>query len=169
VVQAQGYEVPAPLRPDLVRLHSTYALVTEPVAGFAGWDDQCLLWESSRPYLYLRATTDGRVMVGGEDEPFRNPRLRDRLMPRKARRMAKRLDRMLPALKAEPAFAWTGTFAVSQDGLPYVGKWDGFPHMVFALAYGGNGITFGVVAADIIRDLCLGHENDDGRIFRLNR
>lgn len=169
VIQALGYEVPPPLRPDLVRLHSTYAMITEPVAAFDGWDDQCLIWESARPYLYLRTTSDGRVIVGGEDEPFRNPRLRDRLLPRKTRRLAKRLGGMLPALKSEPAFAWTGTFAVSQDGLPYIGAWDGFPNGLFALGYGGNGITFGVIAADIIQDLCLGRDNDDARIFRLNR
>lgn len=169
VVQALGFEVPAPLRPDLVRLHSTYAMITEPVASFAGWEDQCLIWESARPYLYLRSTPDGRVIVGGEDEPFRNPRLRDRLMPRKTRRLAKRLQRILPELEAEPAFAWTGTFAVSQDGLPYIGAWDAFPNGLFALAYGGNGITFGVIAAEILRDHCLGHENEDARVFRLNR
>ena len=37
------------------------------------------------------------------------------------------------------------------------------------LGYGGNGITYGVIAARIITDLCLGHANPDARIFRFDR
>lgn len=169
VVIAIGYEVPAQLRENLVELHSSYALATEPVERFDGWEDRCLIWETARPYLYLRSTGDGRVIVGGEDEPFRDPRRRDRLLPAKTRHLARRLDKLLPSLRAEPAFAWTGTFGSTPDGLPFVGGWDGFPNGLFALGYGANGITFGVVAARIIRDSCLGHANDDGRIFRLDR
>ena len=28
------------------------------------------IWEASDPYLYMRATADGRVICGGEDEEF---------------------------------------------------------------------------------------------------
>ena len=44
----------------------------------------------------------------------------------------------------------------------------GFP-AYFALGYGGNGITFSVVAAQIIRDLFLGKGNSDAEIFRFGR
>ena len=27
-----------------------------------------LIWEASKPHLYLRSTSDGRLVVGGEDE-----------------------------------------------------------------------------------------------------
>lgn len=169
IIYAVGYEVPAPLRRDLVSLHSSYALATEPVARFDGWDDRCLIWETARPYLYVRTTSDGRVIVGGEDEPFRDPRRRDRLLPKKTARLARRLGKLLPSLNAEPAFAWAGTFGETRDGLAFIGPGDGFPNALFALGYGANGITFGVVAARILRDSCLGHLNEDARIFSLNR
>lgn len=169
IIYALGYEVPAPLRQDLVSLHSSYAIVTEPVAHFEGWDDRCLIWETARPYLYLRSTSDGRVIVGGEDEPFRDPRRRDRLIEKKAARLARRLARMLPGLHCEPAFAWAGTFGESKDGLPFIGPSEGFPNGLFALGYGANGITFGMIAARILTDLCVGTPNEDARIFRLNR
>ena len=38
--------------------------------------DVILLWEAARPYFYLRTTEDGRLIMGGLDEPFRNPDLR---------------------------------------------------------------------------------------------
>ena len=37
------------------------------------------------------------------------------------------------------------------------------------VGYGGNGITYGVIAAEIIRDLCLGRANTDASIFCFDR
>ena len=169
VVLALGYEIPPMLRADLVTLTSTYAIVSEPVESFAGWEGREMLWESVRPYAYLRTTGDGRVLLGGEDVPFRAPGLRDRLLRTKAQRLARRMARMLPGIRAEPAFAWTGTFGETRDGLPYIGESPEFPRGLFALGYGGNGITFGVIAAEILRDLCLGRPNVDAPLYRLDR
>jgi glycine/D-amino acid oxidase-like deaminating enzyme len=169
VVMALGYEIPRPLRRDLVRLSSTYALVSEPVSEWSGWEDRCLVWESARPYHYLRTTSDGRVMFGGEDEPFRDPDRRDRKLSRKVERLSELLGRMLPGLQTEPAFGWTGTFGSTGDGLPYIGELAEAPGRIFALGYGGNGITFGAVAAGLVRDLCLGQTPPDTRLYRLDR
>jgi len=122
VVMALGYEIPRLLRRDIVRLSSTYALVSEPVPAWTGWEDRCLVWESARPYHYLRTTGDGRALIGGEDQPFRDPGRRDRMLPRKIHRLSRRLAAMLPGLRAEPAFGWTGTFGSTADGLPYIGE-----------------------------------------------
>lgn len=169
VVMALGYEIPRPLRRDLVTLSSTYVLITEPMEPCAGWEDRCLVWDSARPYHYLRWSTDGRVLIGGEDEPFRSPARRDRLLPRKVKRLVRRLSRLLPNLSPEPAFAWTGTFGETRDGLPFVGEWAKAPGRIFALGYGGNGITFGMIAAEVVRDLCLGRPNRDAELFSLDR
>jgi glycine/D-amino acid oxidase-like deaminating enzyme len=169
VVYAMGYETPEPLRPDMVALHSTYAMATEPVEDFGPWSDQCLIWETARPYYYMRTTEDRRILVGGADAPFKNVTWRDRLMPDRTRRLEQRLKTLLPSVATETAFAWAGTFAVTPDGLPFIGPSASCPQALFALGYGGNGVTFGVVAADILRDLCMGRPNDDARIFRLDR
>ena len=169
VVMALGYEIPRPLRRDIVKLSSTYALVSEPVAEWTGWEDRCLVWESARPYHYLRTTADGRVMIGGEDEPFRDPARRDRMLPRKIQRLSRRLAKLLPSFRTEAAFGWTGTFGSSGDGLPYIGEWAEAPGRIFALGYGGNGITFGAIAAEVVRGLCLGEPAEEARLYRLDR
>ncbi|MDP3911689.1 MAG: hypothetical protein Q8Q14_14990 [Gemmatimonadales bacterium] len=43
------------------------------------------------------------------------------------------------------------------------------PRSLFALGYGANGITFGAVAAHILRDVCTERENDDATLFRFDR
>ena len=59
------------LKEKVANFKSTYAFVSEPMDAFAGWgEDQCLIWESARPYMYLRTTEDGRILMGGEDDAF---------------------------------------------------------------------------------------------------
>jgi glycine/D-amino acid oxidase-like deaminating enzyme len=169
VVYAMGYEMPAALREGMVTLHTTYALVTEPLEDLGPWRDQCIVWETGRPYFYMRATDDRRIMIGGADTPFKDAAWRDRLMPGRMRRLEKRIERWLPTLKTETAFVWAGTFGDTRDGLPYIGPMEGCPQALYALGYGANGITFGAVAARILSDVCLGRPTDDARLFRLDR
>ncbi|HWA25831.1 MAG TPA: FAD-dependent oxidoreductase [Lacunisphaera sp.] len=170
VVIAAGYEAANFVRLPGLRLQSTYALVSEPLPAFPGWPGRRVIWESARPaYFYLRTTPDNRAMFGGADEPFINPVRRDRLLPAKIRHLAGKFRRWLPRLRLEVAYAWAGTFAATKDGLPFIGAHPSFPRGYFALGYGGNGITFSLVAAEIIRDLCVGQTNADAALFRLDR
>ena len=169
VVYAMGYEMPAPLRAGMVALHTSYALVTEPLETLGPWKGGCIVWETGRPYFYMRATEDCRVMIGGADTPFKDPALRDRLMPGRTRRLEKQIKKWLPAIETQTAFVWAGTFGETRDGLPYVGPMSDCPQALYALGYGANGITFGAVAAKIVADLCMGRPNDDAEIFRLDR
>lgn len=170
LVFATGYETHEFLKERVAKLVSTYALVSEPMRSFEGWgEDRCLIWEHATPYLYLRTTSDGRVMMGGEDEAFRDPARRDRLLPRKTERLSKRFRELFPALDMQVAFAWAGTFGETKDGLAYIGEHPDWPCSYFALGYGGNGITYSMLAAEIIRDAMLGRPNADADLFRFDR
>ena len=169
VVYAMGYEMPPELRSGIVALHSTYALVTEPLETLGHWQGACIVWETARPYSYMRATEDCRVMIGGADMPFKDAAWRDRFMPDRIRRLEKQLRKWLPALEPQTAFTWAGTFGETRDGLPYIGPLPNCPQALYALGYGANGITFGAIAARIITDLCLGRPNDNVELFRLDR
>jgi glycine/D-amino acid oxidase-like deaminating enzyme len=170
VVFATGYETHAFLRRPVARLLSTYAVASEPCPALNGWgEDQCVIWEHAHPYHYMRTTSEGRVIVGGEDVNFRDPDHRDRLIARKANRLAKWFHELFPDIDFRIAFAWTGTFGETADGLAYIGEHPEWPNAYFALGYGGNGITFSLIAAEIIRDAVLGRHNPDAELFRFDR
>ncbi len=169
VVLAIGYEVPESLLGSQVTRHSTYAMVTEPLDDLGALEDGCMVWETRRPYTYLRTTDERRILVGGGDVDFTSPDDRDRLLPARTRMLQRKLDRMVPALHARMEFSWAGTFVATNDGLPIIGPVDGAPGAWYALGYGGNGITFAVIAARLLASACLGETPPDLRLFRPDR
>ena len=169
VVFATGYEAPELFPDKLVSLNSTFALATERVARMPPLLKDTVVWESARPYCYLRAAPDGQLLIGGNDAPYKNAALRDRALPGRVQSLQERLHTLLGDDTLERAFAWGGTFGETKDALPYIGTLPHYPHGFFALGYGGNGITFSLIAAHLIRDMYLGRPNPDQRIFRLDR
>jgi glycine/D-amino acid oxidase-like deaminating enzyme len=169
VVFATGYESRQYLKQNVGTLHSTYAVISEPVEQFPLWTDRCLIWETARPYVYLRTTQDDRILVGGCDTAFASDHAQDRLVERQAKLLVERFDTLFPETEFELAYSWAGTFGSTKDGLAYIGQTPEWPHAYFALGYGGNGITYSLVAAELITDHFLGRSNPDARIFRFDR
>jgi len=169
LVMATGYETQAFLKVKKVKLSSSFAIVTKPLESFSTWKNRCLIWETNRPYSYMRPTSDNRAMIGGLDEDFRNPSLRDALVPTKSKKLAKTFSTTFPEINFDVAYQWAGTFAESEDGLPYIGPIKNYPHCFFVCGYGGNGTIFSAVAAKIVQEAIQGREDPVARIFSFQR
>jgi glycine/D-amino acid oxidase-like deaminating enzyme len=170
VVFATGYETPEYLDKKIVKLTSTFALATAPVQSFEGWgEERCLIWETARPYFYARTTQDGRAIIGGADKPFATAHKQEKLIRLQSGKLKAQFTRLFPAIPIDVDWIWGGTFGETQDGLPYIGTVPQFPHGYFALGYGGNGITFSYIAAELLLDLFLERRNPDLKIFRFDR
>ncbi|MFZ5692009.1 MAG: NAD(P)/FAD-dependent oxidoreductase [Pseudomonadota bacterium] len=168
LVMATGYEFPkfVPMRGH--KIISTYAIATVKQPKRL-WPEQCMIWEASDPYLYLRSTPEGRIICGGEDEDFSDEEKRDALLPRKTMTLQKKLRKLLPAVSADIDFAWAGSFGQSSTGLPSIGAIPGMPHCFAALGYGGNGITYSRIAADIITSVVDGRSDCDADLYQFDR
>lgn len=165
LVYCTGYEVPRCLAQYKRDIISTYAIATKPQPNKI-WPSGCMIWEASDPYLYVRATTDGRVICGGEDEEFTSPTKRDALMKRKQATLEKKLKKLLPQLDTRAEFSWSAAFGGSATGLPHIGPVPNQPHTYAILAYGGNGITFSRLGAEIIRAELVDEKKDpDADLF----
>ncbi len=170
LVYATGYEVVKYISQPIVKLKSTYAVISEPVSGGRPfWKNDMLLWNTADPYLYMRTTFDNRIMVGGRDENFTSPKKRDELIPVKTKKLTADILKVFPSIDFIPEFSWTGVFGSTKDGLPFIGPYKKLPNSYFALGFGGNGITFSLVAAEIIADLVSGKRNTDAPIFSFDR
>jgi len=165
-VFATGYELVKLIKPRGYKVISTWAMATAPQPQRL-WPSRCLIWEAADPYLYLRTTVDGRLVAGGEDEEFSDDGRRDALIPKKIAAIRRKLGKLLPALDTRAEFSWAGCFGASATGLPAMGAIPGAPRCFAVMGYGGNGMTFSAIAAQVIQRAILGLPDPDADLFAL--
>lgn len=169
VVYATGYESEKYLNESVARLVSTYALVSEPLKVVPPSIYTSVFWDTAAPYFYMRTTTDGRLLAGGADEPFTNPILRDQLIERKEQELVELFRTAMPDMSITPDFSWAGTFGITKDSMPYIGSHPENANSFFVLGYGGNGITFSLMAMKMLSDTLAGRDNRFNQYFKFNR
>ena len=174
VIVATGYAT-ARFRPlaGRFRMYRTYVLATPPLRGRqrrdVGFGD-VMAWDTERPYHYLRWTADRRLLLGGGDRRIGGGHDRDRQFDVATRELREDFETLLPAL-ADVGIerAWEGLFAMTPDSLPYIGPHQRYPGHLFALGYGGNGMTFGLLAARMLLEQWQGVRSPDHRLFAFGR
>lgn len=150
-------------------LNTTYVAAALHAPQRSLWPEGFLVWETARPYFYCRQTSEGHILIGGGDTagPFDH---RDvGLLQMKALELQQRFCELYPQAEFQPDLIWAGTFAETSDGMPYIGKAPKSDRIYAALGYGGNGITFGMIAARMICDLYAGRSTPDEQVFRFGR
>ncbi|MBX5126573.1 FAD-binding oxidoreductase [Rhizobium lentis] len=169
IVLATGYSMPGLDMPKLHRVRSSWALATLPQHPAALWRERALIWEDSHPYLYMRTTPDHRIVAGGEDDDTTDAEARERKLLAKTMAIQQKMKRLWPKADIRIAHAWAGTFGETADGLPLIGPLPGMPHVFAAYGYGGNGITFSYLAAQMIGAMIAGIHRDWFEDFALDR
>jgi len=164
LVFCTGYELPFGEMPKGHGVLSTWALATAPQKGSL-WPRCCFIWEASDPYLYLRTTRDGRIICGGEDEDFVDEDRRDALLGQKVAALQRKLGELLPEVSTEAEYAWTGTFGASTTGLPTIGPMPDLRNCWAVMGFGGNGITYSRIGAEIVRCGLLGKGDPDAELY----
>ena len=168
VVFATGYEMPKGVPRMGHRVTSTWALATRPQPR-AAWRDEVMISEASDPYLYLRIGPQGRILCGGEDEASIDQETRDALIPQKIAALQEKLVRLLPQVRPEADYAWAGSFGASPTGSPSIGAVPGMRNCFAALGYGGNGITFSMLSAQVLSAAIGGRDDPDADLFSFRR
>jgi glycine/D-amino acid oxidase-like deaminating enzyme len=156
VILATGYVMPSIVQNNMQTTSSSWAIATRPQPQNL-WKDGALIWEDSKDYLYARTTLAGRIIIGGEDsDRVIDPEARDRSIGEKSHLLRQKLTALWPIADTDIEFRWAGTFDTTSDGLPLIGPVPGAKGIYAAYGYGGNGITFSFLAAQLIGDLIAG-------------
>lgn len=169
IIYCVGYESANMIPEKFVDLISTYAIISEVDPILEKTYKDYLIWDTADPYIYMRSTADGRVLIGGEDEEFRNPKKRDDLIAKKTQKLLRSFQSINPTLSFRTDFSWAGTFGVTKDGLPYIGTHAQFPEAYFVLGFGGNGITFSVTGMEMASAWLKGDSHQLSPYFAFNR
>jgi glycine/D-amino acid oxidase-like deaminating enzyme len=174
VIVATGYAT-AQFRPlaGRFRMYRTYVLATEPIDRTQRDDiglSDVMVWDTERPYHYARWAPEHRLLLGGEDRLVRPGQRRRQQSKAAARVLRAYFEARLPGLAmVRTEGAWEGLFAMTADSLPYIGPHRRYPHHWFALGYGGNGMTFGFLAARLLLERWQGLTSRDHKLFEFAR
>lgn len=164
VILATGYERARWFLPEVFSVSSSYAIATPP--GTAPlWRENAMIWEASSPYMYARSTSDGRVIAGGEDESFEDGTRRDALIGEKRGTLQAKLAKMIGQDDVPVDCAWGAAFGSSPDGLPAIGRAANHDGVWLASGFGGNGVSFAALAAELIAAELSGNPDPDAGGF----
>ncbi|MEI5905913.1 FAD-dependent oxidoreductase [Bacillus spongiae] len=167
VVYAQGYETMETISNRNVVIENSYAIATNPVEKITEWPNDCLIWETARPYFYSRKSVDGRIVIGGLDEPTKDSLERDSMLPHKAKRLLETLIKWFPSLKGKIRidYQWAATFGSTHNGMPMIHQSHHFPNCYFLLGYGGNGTVYSIIFAKILKEIIEGKRSKDFQLY----
>ena len=161
-----GYEYLPQMKTKSHHVTSTWALASEPLTGLPDWMRDTITWEAAEPYLYFRTDEAGRVIAGGEDEDAADTNSDPKKLARKAKVIARKLRDLTGVKIGKPAYTWSAPFSVTDDGLPIIDRVPGFDRIFSVMGFGGNGITFSMIGAQIIAAAIAGKPDPDAEIFR---
>ncbi len=165
VIFCTGYEYLPQMQTKSHRVTSTWALASKPLPQLPPWMRNTIVWEASDPYLYFRTDAAGRVIAGGEDEDAADTNADPGRLSRKAKAIAEKLKHLTGIEIGVPAYAWSAPFSVTDDGLPIVDRVPGYDRIFSVMGFGGNGITFSMIGAEIIAGFLAGKADPDAAIF----
>jgi glycine/D-amino acid oxidase-like deaminating enzyme len=127
-----------------------------------------MAWDTDRPYHYARWTSDGRLLLGGGDRVHRGTKGSRGRIARAQASLSAFLGQIYPEIEAkEVEYSWEGLFAETPDGLPFIGAHARYPKHLFALGYGGNGMTASFLAARTLVDLYQRRDNSRRKVRRI--
>lgn len=160
-----GYEFPEGVPTPEAEIISTWALATKPRTACPIWLRDALVWEASDPYLYFRMGSDGRLIIGGEDEASPDAHEDQARLKRKCETISAKLRRLLPELDFEIDYSWAGAFGESATGLPSIGPVPDMDHTWAVMGFGGNGITYSVIASQVVGAAIRGKTDADADLY----
>jgi nitrite reductase/ring-hydroxylating ferredoxin subunit len=128
-----------------------------------------LYWDTGHPYHYVRMQAAGAdralLIVGGEDHKTGH---RDDTRERLIRLESWTRKRFRTA--GAVVHRWSGQVLEPADGLAFIGRNPGdSDRVMIATGDSGNGMTHGVIAGMLIRDLLIGRHNDWEKLYSPSR
>ena len=169
VIFCNGFESTKLIKEKIADLIYTYAIVSEQSITIPKGLNDLLIWNTANPYLYLRTTDDGRLLVGGEDDVFKDTILQQEIKEKKSKVLQKKIKKLIPTINFIEDISWGGVFGTTKDGLPYIGESPEYKNCLWCLGFGGNGITFSIQGMDIIVEMLNNKSNSLSKYYRFGR
>ncbi|MFC0561998.1 NAD(P)/FAD-dependent oxidoreductase [Halalkalibacter alkalisediminis] len=169
VIYCAGYEGIDIKKEKKASFVSTYTVTTKSVNDLSFWYKQTLIWETARPYTYMRTTADNRIIIGGLDENTSYPEVRDSKLMHKKDKLIQEFNKLFPAIHLEIDYYLTAFYGGMIDGMPMIGVYDELPNSYFLFGFGDNGTVYSQMLAKIIVEEIVEGKNKDINLYLKER
>jgi len=169
VIYSTGYEAALHTNKLGAELNRSFAIATTPIDSYPGWEDRSLIWETKRPYFYMRTTYDGRIVAGGLDEDPMEAPADPAIIQKYGEKLLARIKEHYPDYEIEVDYAYGATFGESVDGRPFIGRHPSKDGVFYCLGYGGNGTVYSMFGAKMIREIIIHGQHPDENLVAPDR
>jgi glycine/D-amino acid oxidase-like deaminating enzyme len=167
---------PTELFKSLIRhvwLKSSYVAMTAPIP--AKLRNQlgpraAVIRDLAHPAHVIRWVDDDRLLVAGADSADVVPRLRDKTIVQRTGQLMYELSTVYPEISGIlPEYGWDQPYALTAEGVPYLGPHRNFPHHLFAFGDASHGVTAAYLASRVLLRHHTGETDAADEAFSFNR
>ena len=169
VIFAAGYEGMEIKKEKKASFVSTFTVTTNQVGDLSSWYNRTLIWETARPYIYMRTTQDNRIIIGGLDDNTNYPEDRDSKLIHKKNKLIEELNKRFPTINAQAEYYLSAFYGGIVDGIPIIGKYKEYPNCHFLFAFGDNGTVYSQLLAKIIVEELVDGNSPDLLLYLQDR
>jgi glycine/D-amino acid oxidase-like deaminating enzyme len=150
-----------------------YLVLTEPVPakvratlGVPG----TVVRDLGAPPHFVRWVGEDRLLIAGADGDVAPVRLREKTIVQRTGQLMYELSTLHPDISGiMPAYGWDSPYAITAEGIPYLGAHRNFPHQVLCFGDSSHGVTGAYLASRIALRHYLGESDPADEAFGFTR
>ena len=124
----------------------------------------------AQPPHVVRWVDDERLLISGADGAEVLPRLRDKTIVQRTGQLMYELSTIYPEISGIlPEYGWEAPYALTAEGVPYLGPHRNFPHHLFAFGDASRSVTGAYLASRVLLRHHLGEADPADEAFGFNR
>ena len=118
----------------------------------------------------MRWVDDERLLISGADAADVPPRLREKTIVQRTGQLMYELSTIYPDISGiQPEYGWESPYALTAEGVPYLGPHRNFPHHLFAWGDASRSVTGAYLASRVLLRHHLGETDAADEAFGFNR
>jgi glycine/D-amino acid oxidase-like deaminating enzyme len=167
---------PTVLFKSLIRhfwLKSSFLVMTAPVPAKVRSQlgrREAVIRDLAQPPHVVRWVDDERLLISGADAAEVLPRLRDKTIVQRTGQLMYELSTIYPEISGIlPEYGWEAPYALTAEGVPYLGPHRNFPHHLFAFGDASRSVTGAYLASRVLLRHHLGETDPADEAFGFNR
>ena len=124
----------------------------------------------AEPPHVVRWVDDERLLISGADSAEIPPRLVEKTIVQRTGQLMYELSTIYPEISGIlPEYGWEAPYALTAEGVPYIGPHRNFPHHLFAFGDASRSVTGAYLASRVLLRHHLGETDSADEAFGFNR